>query len=158
MAGAESPDFSAIIMLCDSVACPEGKLYIQGGGWRTLQSDRYPVRIPGIGVAVIVTVPYARTNERHELSLSFRNGEGRDLPAGGASPAAKPGGPPGEPMSGSQRFFNIDRPPYLRPGDSQLLTSAANFDGLIVPEPDTYHFAVLIDGREINQASFRLVK
>ena len=158
MAGAESPDFSAIIMLCDSVACPEGKLYIQGGGWRTLQSDRYPVRIPRIGVAVIVTVLYARTNERHELSRSFRNGEGRDLPAGGASPAAKPGGPPGEPMSGSQRFFNIDRPPYLPPGDSQLLTSAANFDGLIVPEPDTYHFAVLIDGREINQASFRLVK
>jgi len=32
MAGAESSDFSAIIMLCDSVACPEGKLYIQGGG------------------------------------------------------------------------------------------------------------------------------
>src|SRR6266849_1402447 len=81
MAGAESPDFSAIIMLCDSVACPEGKLYIQGGGWQTLQSDRYPVRIPRIGVAVIVTVPYARTNERHELSLSFRPGEGRDLPS-----------------------------------------------------------------------------
>jgi hypothetical protein len=40
----------------------------------------------------------------------------------------------------------IDRPPYMRPGDSQLLTSAANFDGLMVPEPDTYHFAVLIDG------------
>src|SRR5436309_15779399 len=79
MASAGSPDFSAIIMLCDSVACPEGKLYIQGGGWQTLQSDRYPVRIPRIGVAVIVTVPYARTNERHELSLSFRNGEGRDL-------------------------------------------------------------------------------
>src|SRR5260370_12339682 len=86
MAGAESPDFSAIIMLCDSVACPEGKLYIQGGGWQTLQSDRYPVRIPRIGVAVIVIVPYARTNERHELSLSFRNGEGRDLPVGSASP------------------------------------------------------------------------
>ena len=110
-------------------------------------------------MAVIVTVPYARTNARHELS--FRNGEGRDLPAGGASPGRRrlpAGGPLGEPMSGSQRFFNIDRPPYLRPGDSQLLTSAANFDGLIVPEPDTYHFAVLIDGREINQASFRLVK
>jgi hypothetical protein len=57
MAGAESSDFSAIIMLCDSVGCPEGKLYLQGGGWRTLQSDRYPVRIPRIGVAVIVTVP-----------------------------------------------------------------------------------------------------
>ena len=85
MAGVESSDFSAIIMLCDSVACPEGKLYIQGGGWRTLQSDRYPVRIPRIGVAVIVTVPYARTNERHELSLSFRNGAGRYLPVGGAS-------------------------------------------------------------------------
>jgi len=37
----------------------------------------------------------------------------------------------------SQSFFNIDRPLYLRPGDSQLLTSAANFDGLIVPGPDT---------------------
>jgi hypothetical protein len=72
MAGAESPDFSAIIMLCDSV-----------------------------------TVPYTRTNERHELSLSFRNGD---------------------------------------------------FDGLIVPEPETYHFAGLIDGREISRASFRLVK
>lgn len=110
MAGAESSDFSAIIMLCDSVACPEGKLFIQGGGWQTLQSDRYPVRIPRIGVAVIVTVPYARTNERHELSLSFRNGEGRYLPVGGAYPAAKPGSPPGEPVYASQRFFNVDRP------------------------------------------------
>ena len=49
----------------------------------------------------------------------------------------------------------IGRPPYLRPGDSQLLTSAASFDGLIVPEPDRYHFAVLVDGRGVNQASFR---
>ena len=32
MAGAESSDFSG-----------EGKLHIQGGGWRTLESDRYPV-------------------------------------------------------------------------------------------------------------------
>lgn len=33
MAGAESPDFSAIIMLCDLVACPEGKaLYPAGSG------------------------------------------------------------------------------------------------------------------------------
>ena len=61
-------------------------------------------------------------------------------------------------MHASRSFFNIDRPLYLRPGDSQLLTSAANFDGLIVPEPDTYHFAVLIDGREISRASFRLVR
>ena len=158
MAGAEPPDFSAIIMLCDSVACPEGKLYIQGGGWQTLQADQYPVRIPRIGVAVIVTVPYARTNEPHELALSFRNGEGRDLPADGASPAAEPGSKPGEPVHASQSFFNIGRPSYLRPGDSQLLTTAANFDGLIVPGPDTYHFAVLIDGREISRASFRLVK
>ena len=72
MAGAESSDFSAIIMLCDSVACPEGKLYIQGGGWQTLQSDRYPVRIPRIGVAVIVTVPYARTTSA--TNCHYRSG------------------------------------------------------------------------------------
>ena len=52
MAGAESSDFSAIIMLCDSVACPEGHPVA------ALQSDARPD--PGIGVAVIVTVPYAR--------------------------------------------------------------------------------------------------
>jgi hypothetical protein len=68
------------------------------------------------------------------------------------------GSTPGEPVHASQSFFNIAGPPYLRPGDSQLLTTAANFDGLIVPEPDTYHFAVLIDGREINRTSFRLVR
>ena len=39
MAGAESSDFSAIIMLCDSVACPEGKLYIQGGGQEINQAS-----------------------------------------------------------------------------------------------------------------------
>ena len=93
MAGAESSDFSAVIMLCDSVACPEGKLYIQGGGWQILQSDRYPVRIPRIGMAVIVTVPFVRTNERHELSLSFRNGEGRYLSAGGAAGRGEPAQP-----------------------------------------------------------------
>jgi hypothetical protein len=117
-----------------------------------------PVRMGMVGQASGLTDRRARTNERHELSLSFRNGEGRYLPVGGAYPAAKPGSPPGEPVYASQSFFNVDKPVYLRPGDSQLLTTAANFDGLIVPEPDTYHFAVLIDGREINQASFRLVK
>ena len=138
MAGAESSDFSAIIMFVVRLGCPSGgAAYIQGGGWRTLQFDWYPVRIARIGVAVIVTAPYARTNERHELSLSFRNGEDRDLPVGGASPATKPGCPPGDQVYASQSFFNIDRPLYLRPGDSQLLTTAANFDGLIVPEPDT---------------------
>ena len=71
---------------------------------------------------------------------------------------SRPFRPGSGPAWRTRSFFNIDRPLYLRPGDSQLLTTAANFDGLIVPEPDTYHFAVLIDGREINQASFRLVK
>jgi hypothetical protein len=90
-----------------------------------------------------------------------RPGAGRSGRAPGRRrlPGAEPGSPPGESVYASQSFFfNIGRPPYLRPGESQLLTTAAIFDGLIVPEPDTYHFAVLIDGREINRASFRLVK
>ena len=32
------------------------------------------------------------------------------------------GSTPGEPVHASQSFFNIAGPPYLRPGDSQLLT------------------------------------
>ena len=54
MAGAESSDFSAIIMLCDSVACPEGKLYIQLSLWLPAQptDGARPQDLPPAGRAI----------------------------------------------------------------------------------------------------------
>ena len=88
MAGGGSPDFSAIILLCDSVACPEGKLYIQGGGWRTLQEDLPDAPGPARGCSPGHPGESAGRGQRQEVKSGYA-GEAE-------SPAGSPAGLAGE--------------------------------------------------------------
>ena len=155
MAGAESPDFSAIIMLCDSVACPEGKLYIQGGGWRPLPPDRYPVPTPRVGVPVRGAVAYPPALEHHRLALSSTTRGGRYPPYCGPYRPAQRARPPDVPLYPADRWPDDHPPLYLRLADSHLRTTPGDCDPRTVVEPDAYHLAERIDRAEIHRPAAR---
>lgn len=149
-------DFSANIMLCDSVVAAEGKLYIQGAGWDMMRPPVYPVRLPRIGIAAAISVPYTRTNQNHSLVLRLKSEDGSDV-AIGMQPddPANPVSTGVKPLYTIEGNFNMGRPPLLQGGDAQLFPFACNVDGLVIQEPGSYYFLIEIDTDEIARARFR---
>lgn len=139
--------------LCDSIASAEGKLYVQGAGWNTIFSARFPARHARIGIGVLIGVPYTATNEPHEFEVRLEDSDGRRLPIVEA--------PPGVTSEDGRLYaiggeFNMGRPPLLPAGDSQMVPLAMNVDGLVFDRPDAYNFVISIDGTEMKRLPIRL--
>jgi hypothetical protein len=141
-------EFAVNAMLCDTVDAVDGKLYIHGGGWNLISPSGYPTRIPRVGLAALVSVPYTATNQNHTLGIQLQDQDGHVLPFG-------PGqGVPGNgPNVGAQ--FNVGRPPILQRGDPQNMPFAMNIDGLMIDGPGAYSFVLTIDGKELQRLTFR---
>ncbi|SRR5712691_2379309 len=140
--------------LADSVVNPDGKLYVQGGGWNVLHTFGLPFRQARIGIGVIIRVPYQlATNESHKFEVRLENADGTQLPLGDA--------PPGAPVpDGKVRKiggdFPVGRPPGVLPGDEQSVAIAVNIDALLFEQPGVYRFVISIDGRDLKMLRFRV--
>jgi len=66
------------MLLCDAAQEVGGKLYILGGGWSVLKAE---VPAP-MALAIKVSVPWDQTNERHQLSLTLKDADGRPIDLG----------------------------------------------------------------------------
>jgi hypothetical protein len=148
--------FSAIVMLADSVAAPDGKLYIQGGGWDNLMPPIYPARIPRLGVAIQISVPFGQTNRNHQLRVRLTDDDGENMQIG-----MQPENPH-DPFNGAMKpvttieaTVNVGRPPFLQNGDSQVFPMALNLDGVTLNQPGAYTVLVEVDDHEIGRARFR---
>src|SRR5690349_9155716 len=132
--------FKATIMLSDSVAVAEGKIYMQGGGWDAINPPVYPVRLSRIGLAVTIDIPYSRTNENHQMSIKLKTEDGEDVPLGNQPADPKDPASVQKPVYEVGGTFNAGRPPLLQGGDSQKMPFAVNIDGLLIPAPKAYYF------------------
>ncbi|TKV61895.1 hypothetical protein FDO65_10245 [Nakamurella flava] len=143
-------DFRARALLCDTVSVADGKLYVHGGGWDQLAPPNgYPMVVGRIGLALLVEIPYGRTNSNHTLTVELRDEDGV------AQPLHPGPGPDDPPVSEVSAGFNIGRPPYLVPGATQAIPLALQFDGLTIQQPGSYYFLISIDGQEVERATFR---
>jgi hypothetical protein len=148
-------EFVIDAMLCDSAVVSEGKLYVQGGGWNMLGAGAFPFNAPRIALAVVVTVPYDQTNRNHTLEVRLEDEDGGLLSIGppkigpGLDDVSEPGKIAGQ--------FNMGRPPFLQPGDTQLMPFAVNVDGQPFASPGAYSFVFSIDGEELERIRFRVV-
>ncbi|MGI8333497.1 DUF6941 family protein [Actinomadura scrupuli] len=146
-------DFTVDVILCDSAATADGKLFLQGGGWNSISAPTFPFVQSRIGLGIIVGIPYTATNENHsfELRLLHEDGEPLSLAPAGAPEALK------EQMTQLTGKFNMGRPPTLQPGDAQPMPLAMNFDQVLFPAPGKYTFELSIDGSERGNYAFRVL-
>ncbi len=144
-----APTFEVSLMLCDSAASAEGKLYIQGGGWDNLMAMSIPFHQPRLGLAIIIRVPYTETNRVHTFQIELEDQDGKVLGLGpDPSDPAAPRSIEGQ--------FNLGRPPIIQPGDAQGIPVAINVDRQRFDAPGNYSFVMKMDEEEVGRLSFRV--
>jgi hypothetical protein len=137
----------ADLVLADSVAAAEGKLYIQGGGWNFLAAPSFPFRQSRLGIGLIMHVPYTATSEQHDWRLRIQDGDGTPIPLADAPPGVQPDTPEGKITQVAGRFA-LGRPPLLPQGAEQIVCFAMNIDGISIPQPGEYSAIVTVDGSD----------
>ena len=140
-------------ILADSVVVADNKLYLQGGGWDSIFTPVVPFRQPRIGLGMVLRVPWTATNEMHTFTIKIVDMDGHSIPLSDA--------PQGAPLPGGKAYelrgqFNVGRPPFLLPGDSQVIPVAVNIDGLEFAQATTYSVLVEVDGTEMKRLPIRI--
>jgi hypothetical protein len=135
------PNFDVNLMLCDSVAAVQGKLYILGGGWDEIQTAAFPFHQSRIGLAALIRVPWTETNKIQRFEIKLEDEDGKILrlgpdPESAAAPSAIEG------------QFNIGRPATIQQGDSQVIPVAMNLDRQHFSAAGTYTVVFSINGEE----------
>jgi uncharacterized protein DUF6941 len=141
-------------LLADSAVSAEGKLYLQGAGWNILNAPSLPIRIPRIGLGIVLSVPWTETNRPHQFEVRLLDADGRILPLADAPPGV-------EVEDGKIRRLgasvNVGRPPSVPAGDEQLVPIAMNIDGLVFTEEGRFEFIVAVDDRDMKRLPIRVV-
>jgi hypothetical protein len=127
----------ATVLLCDHAEAVNGKLYVLGGGWTVLFAPDTPVNI---ALAIVIAVPWDRTNERHELTIELLDHDGNIVEIGGH-----------EIRVATQ--FEVGRPPGIKAGTALNTPLTWAFNGLPLPEGG-YEFKVSINGEPVSSRPF----
>lgn len=143
----------AMAFLADSVVVAEGKMYVQGAGWDTVQALQLPVRHSRLGIGCLIRVPYTETNTPHMLEIRIEDADGGEIPLADV-PAGTKGAEGKMKRIGAQ--FTVGRPAIISAGDEQTLPIAANLDGLLFEKSGTYRVVVSIDGKDVELIPFRI--
>lgn len=126
------------VLLCDAAQVAGGKLFILGGGWNVLVKSRSGPA--NMALAILVTVPWTETNQRHSLRATLSDEDGQAV--------TDPGGQAVE-VKGD---LEVGRPPGVQPGTSFNVPLAANI-GVDI-SPGSYRWDVEIDGTTLASLSF----
>lgn len=142
-------------IVADSAITAEGKLYLQGGAWYLISAPVLPLRVPRIGLGISIRVSWTDTNQVHNFEVRLQDADGQVLPLGDAAPGS---GPEDGKIRRIGTAFNVGRPPYLQPGDDQLVPMAMNIDGLVFETAGRYEFVIAIDGEDVKHLPMRIVE
>ena len=64
------------LLVADRAEVVNGKLYIMGGSWDRIQPPKFPHRMM-LGIAIGVRIPFAHTDDQHEVSVELHHDETR---------------------------------------------------------------------------------
>lgn len=129
------------VMLCDHVEVADGKLFVNGGGW-----DQIPPQGGPTGLAMLVHVPWDKTNERRTIQGALIDHDGK---------AVRQHGPGGENTIGFQLGFEVGRPVGVPPGSEVAVPFALNFPPMALQPHQGYTWLFTLDGDELGRVSFR---
>jgi hypothetical protein len=129
------------LILADAAAAENGKHYVHGGGWDTIQAASFPAQHPMMGVAIRFRIAWADTNHPREIEVDVLDDDGNSiLPAPNAIQ------------------MNVGRPPTIPAGEDQVAPLALNFVGVRFERPGHYAVVVRIDGEDRARAPFRVAQ
>ncbi len=123
------------LIVADHAAVAEGKLFINGGGWNSINLMQIPSPI-GFSIALIISVPWAQADQNHTLAVEFQGPRGEPMTIG----ADQVGNPVTE-ISGN---FSVGRPPHVVPGEDIVIPVALAL-ATNVEQAGPYRLVVLID-------------
>lgn len=121
------------MLLADYAQAAEGKLNIIGGGWNITG----PAPVPS-AIAILIEVPWDRTNERHEFTLELVDSDGDPVMGLGASGSEEPL------RIGGQ--FEVGRPPGIKRGTPISFPLAINLAPQPLPPDGRYEWRLSING------------
>jgi hypothetical protein len=138
-------EIDATMLLCDYAQAVAGKLYIVGGGWSmlTLVQPR-----ASMSLAVKLTVPWSRANERIHIEAALITDEGQEVMQESAD---------GERAVRTEGDMELGRPPGLRPGTPLDATFVLNFEGLDL-EAGGYVWELRVAGDPAARIPFQVIK
>jgi hypothetical protein len=123
----------ATMLLADYAQVAEGKLNVIGGGW----SITGPQPVP-FALALLIDVPWDRTNEQHRIQLELVDADGNDvvvpLPDGTEGPIS------------IEAAFEVGRPPGLKRGTPITVPLAINLGPQPLPPGGRYEWRLSING------------
>ncbi len=128
------------MLLCDAAEAANGKLYVLGGGWSHLYAPNTPVNM---ALAVMVAVPWNRTNEKHGLRAVLMTEDGERVEIDGNPITLEAG-------------FEVGRPPGLAPGTTFNTPMVFNVGGLAL-DTGGYVWDLYVNGKRTAQAAFRVI-
>jgi hypothetical protein len=136
-------------ILCNHAEAVNNLLYIAGGGVEIgfVPPGTNPPYVLNLGIGIMVTVPWGKTNQQHEVQVELLSEDGQ--------PVQLPVGPGLTRTLNVKLAFNIGRPPGLTVGDDQHVCLAANLPGLPLPALGKYEFIVRIDGHDERRLAYR---
>ena len=122
------------MMLCDHAQVAGGKLYISGGGWGVTGSTTDPM-----AVAVLISVPWDRTNSKVQLVLALVDADG--------NPVVQRG-PLGDVPVRVEGQFEVGRPPGVKPGTPIDVPLAMNVQPLTLSPDSRYTWTLTLNGEQ----------
>jgi hypothetical protein len=123
------------LLTADYAEVVNGKVYIMGAGWDRFAPPAFPAPMR-LGIAAGIRVPYLESNIPHHLTITLRDGDGREL-------------------------FRLDgdletgRPPGSR-GDAALVPLAVNTI-VEVPGPQLLELVAQVDEGPMRRLTIRAV-
>jgi hypothetical protein len=146
-----------VALLCDHTQKAGDKLFVSGANINRLYTDKADPPFPvNVGLAIMVTIPWNATNQKHVLTLELIADQGGSGPE--RVPLANqllPGNDP-EDLGILGAEFNAGRSPEMQPGEDTLMPLPVQMNGLQLPRPGSYFFDLRIDGTPMERVVFRL--
>lgn len=136
--------FSATLILCDAaIVDANGKTNMLGAGWSVTTSPTAPH-----AVAVLIKVPWDRTNQPYKVTLQLKDSDGAPLEITG---------PDGKPARiGLEAQMEAGRPPGI-PHGSPIDAAVALSLGPLPLQPGRYVWSLEIDSEPVTSEGFTVI-
>jgi hypothetical protein len=123
------------LIVADHAAVAEGKLFINGGGWNSVNLLRFPSPI-GFSIALVISVPWTQAEQNHTLAVEVQGPRGQPMVIGADQT--------GQPVTEIKGNFSVGRPPHVVPGEDIVIPVALAV-ATNIEEAGPYRLVVLVD-------------
>jgi hypothetical protein len=131
-----------IFTLCDHATVPpDGKVYIHGGGVHQLLVPQLPGPLKTLYLVVRLSIPWHLLGEPHTMQVRALDLDRH--PIGATDPLIT-------------APFELGKPPGHRPGDESAINICAELSGLLVTQPMTLRFHLLVDDQPIGSLPLKV--